>query len=164
MTKPKRLPLHPVKCLKIAIKDLRMVAADKRYKPNAGTWHSMKTHDDGYCHVCLAGAVIAGTLDNPINEELLLHHFDDNTSMMLEILDDIRLNRWHSIGFARNLHSKASIKFADMMASVAFKHHHFQDSKTALAFCDELEAMIPQMNAAWDEALKVSAAEKKQVN
>jgi len=56
-----RLPSKPSALIRLALSDLRKVEKDKRYKVNMRFWHlpiSVRR-----CNVCLAGAVIAQTLE-----------------------------------------------------------------------------------------------------
>ena len=47
--------------LEIALDDLELVEADPHYAVNMNQWHNISSVN-GICHVCLAGAVMAGTL------------------------------------------------------------------------------------------------------
>ena len=48
--------------LALAIGDFERVLADDRYAIDMTVWHGPEDHDDGRCHVCLAGSVIAKTI------------------------------------------------------------------------------------------------------
>jgi hypothetical protein len=62
---PSRLPDTPSELLTVALADLAAVERDPRYRINMGSWHVPE--EDGTCSVCLAGAVMARTLDmNPL--------------------------------------------------------------------------------------------------
>lgn len=51
--------------LRIALKDLSKAERSKKYVVNMGQWHSPDLQ--GRCHVCLAGAVMANSLEVPID-------------------------------------------------------------------------------------------------
>jgi hypothetical protein len=63
--------------LRLALKDLARAERSKRYVINMGTWHEpVQAYDastgscqeTGKCQVCLAGSVIAGTLNADLSE------------------------------------------------------------------------------------------------
>ncbi len=57
----KTLPNLPSKLILLALKDLRLVEQDPRYTVHMDTWHCMDY--SSVCSVCLAGAVMAKSLD-----------------------------------------------------------------------------------------------------
>ena len=59
------LPRTPSKLIRLALADLRKVEQDPRYKIDMRVWHSWDKKEQRCC-VCLAGAVIAQTLEMPI--------------------------------------------------------------------------------------------------
>lgn len=61
-----KAPLSAV--IRVALEDLARVEADPRYEVNMGVWHDNFGH--GRCHVCLAGAVIAGTMGVPPTQKI----------------------------------------------------------------------------------------------
>ncbi len=66
-TKTIQLPNKPSALLDLALKDLIKTEKDKKYIINMGDWHL--TRDFLPCCVCLAGAVIAKTLEWPIDKD-----------------------------------------------------------------------------------------------
>lgn len=83
------LPDRPSELIRIALADLRKVEADNRYTVSMGSWH---TPEDGVCHVCLAGAVMAGTLGSDPSKLLGPHsgRFEEEDANKLNALDDFR--------------------------------------------------------------------------
>lgn len=57
-----KLPGQPSKLIRLAIKDLEAVEGDTRYMVDMRFWH-LANYDS--CHVCLAGSVMAKTLNIP---------------------------------------------------------------------------------------------------
>lgn len=63
----KKLPAAPKKlsaAIRLALDDLAKVERSKTYSVNMGVWHD-PTYPEPKCTVCLAGAVMAGTLGVP---------------------------------------------------------------------------------------------------
>jgi hypothetical protein len=83
------LPNLPSQLIRIALHDLRRVEHDARYTVDMGTWHSSED-GDGTCHVCLAGAVIAGILGHGPNEDVIPETVDRADALRLEALDALR--------------------------------------------------------------------------
>lgn len=83
------LPRHPGDLLRLAIKDLQLCQRSQGYKIDMAIWHRLQP--DGLCHVCLAGAVVAKSLQQPIGayeQNIGLH----NTMCMFAI-DHFRKGR-----------------------------------------------------------------------
>lgn len=57
------LPDKPSELIRLALSDLKKCEEDDRYGINMGVW--MKVTGDGECLVCLAGSVMAQTLNTP---------------------------------------------------------------------------------------------------
>ncbi len=74
--------------LALAIGDFEKVLADKRYVIDMGDWHLPL--DNGKCSVCLAGSVLAKSLNAPIRQEYFFH-MDDEVNDRLDALDRLRL-------------------------------------------------------------------------
>lgn len=56
-----KLPDRPGDLIRLAIGDLALVEADPNYRVNMWTWHAPRLGEP--CNVCLAGSVMAKTLD-----------------------------------------------------------------------------------------------------
>ena len=67
MEKAQHLPTTPSALIRAALADLRAIEADDGYVVDMSRWHWPTMDDRGQtvCQVCLAGAVMAQTLDVP---------------------------------------------------------------------------------------------------
>lgn len=63
----KKAAKKPSSLIRLALADLKACEADPDYKIDMRTWHEpfWKTVDKKVCHVCLAGTVLAKSLDAP---------------------------------------------------------------------------------------------------
>jgi len=59
------LPSIPSQLLRLALNDLELCEQDPRFRIKMETW-LVKNEGEDYCSVCLAGAVMAKTLQTPI--------------------------------------------------------------------------------------------------
>lgn len=91
MTK-KTLPDKPSALIRLALDDLRKVERSKRYMVDMGWWHDTGVHlrDPIKCVVCFAGAVMAGTLSVPIQDNCTPDYFDADVEAKLIALDYFR--------------------------------------------------------------------------
>lgn len=71
----------------VALRDLEQVEKDKRYVIDMQAWHSPK---GDACHICFAGAVMAGTLGKAPDWPHSPCDFDAATSAKLDALDAVR--------------------------------------------------------------------------
>jgi hypothetical protein len=69
-----QLPDKPSELLRTALSDLRACEGDPKYKINMHWWHRARL--DG-CYVCLAGAVMAKTLEFSFEENVAVYNFDN---------------------------------------------------------------------------------------
>lgn len=82
------LPDKPSALLRLALADLRKVEAlPEIYTVDMGTYHESW---DGRCNVCLAGAVMAGTLNIPADEDTLPCNLGIVFAPKLHALDALR--------------------------------------------------------------------------
>lgn len=86
-TKNITLPDKPSELIRLALADLALCAADPNYRIDMTDWHSP---DNGVCQVCLAGAVMAKSLNAPPAAGLHWIDFPDN-SHKIESLNDFRM-------------------------------------------------------------------------
>ncbi|MGI9295980.1 MAG: hypothetical protein ACR2PS_18510 [Pseudomonadales bacterium] len=93
---PKRLPKTPSKLIRLAIADFRRVLRLKKtYVVDMTEWHEPNSH----CSVCLAGAVMAGTLKASPDVEMSPGDYDDATDRALYALNDFRMGCfWDALG------------------------------------------------------------------
>lgn len=82
--------------LSTAIRDARSLDAN-RYQPNHNEWHNPNIPNvSSYCEVCLAGAVIAGSLQEQPNQYRTSRSYDSRTEKLLDALDSMRKGNWYS--------------------------------------------------------------------
>ena len=74
--------------LELALDDLEKIEKNPRYGITMSAWH--EPLPDGICHVCLAGAVMAQTLEVPHNSDITPSLFPDTLSRKLNALDFLR--------------------------------------------------------------------------
>lgn len=81
----------PSKLIRLALKDLRKVELSTEYKVNMDDWHvpANKYENASACFVCLAGAVMAGTLDADIKSDIVPQDFTGNRDALIA-LDEFR--------------------------------------------------------------------------
>ena len=85
------LPETPSALIRLALDDLRKVERDPRYEVWMGYWHTGTGHPERTrCCVCLAGAVMAGTLGAQPSDALCPGSYDEGTRGRLEALDYFR--------------------------------------------------------------------------
>ena len=70
-----KLPDKPSELIRLALADLALCAADPNYRIDMGQWH-MPEH--GVCQVCLAGAVMAKSLNASRAAEFYPEDFPEN--------------------------------------------------------------------------------------
>lgn len=86
-----RLPGRPSRLIRRALRDLREVERSPDYEVDMGEWHT-PSHD-GTCAVCLAGSVMAISLELAVDELATPGHGDMSRrdSCKLEALDEFRV-------------------------------------------------------------------------
>lgn len=81
------------KLLRLALKDAQAISKDERYELNMLSWHNPRAvRNDIHCSVCLAGAVMALTLDVGIGESRTPDSFGpgSDTALALLAIDSMR--------------------------------------------------------------------------
>ena len=100
MTEPIAVPEKLSDLIRLAIADGRKLHQERSndYYPNYGRYHSYPTHNNyggdqegpfDVCHICLAGAVMAGTLQVPL-ESVSLQRIRLPWHSALLVLDNVR--------------------------------------------------------------------------
>lgn len=84
-----RLPNKPSALLQLALDDLERCEKDPHYEIYMGEWHSP---GDKHCLVCMAGAVIAKTLECDRFNEVTPCLLDHDNSQKLRAIDAFRSN------------------------------------------------------------------------
>ena len=87
--------LSPSALLLLAITDLARCELDPNYVIQMFTWHSPRSYYSNACSVCLAGAVMAQSLNTPLRERRRPADFDEHTANSLKALD------WFRLGYLR---------------------------------------------------------------
>ena len=82
------------KLLELALNDLRKAERSKKYEVDMGQWHV----PNSVCKVCLAGAVMAFSLDANQSEEVDPGDFDDGWDEALSELDSMRCGHFWGVG------------------------------------------------------------------
>lgn len=80
-----RLPDKPSELIRLAVADLKRSEADPCYRIEFGTWHDVTPSK--ICVVCLAGAVMAFSLDVPQLTTTSPQHFRPDIRAKLSALD-----------------------------------------------------------------------------
>ncbi len=83
------LPTVPSALLRVALKDLKACEADAAYRINMGRWHSPSK--EGFCEVCMAGAVIAQSLEISSGEHAGPRYFPDDVRDSMYALNLFRV-------------------------------------------------------------------------
>ena len=99
--------------IRVAIEDARALGR-KSYEPECALWHS--PGGEHGCRVCLAGAVIAGTLGASPNRYISPDYFilsAPDIYAALKALDSARQGNWHLA--ASKLHIKLPLNVADRL-------------------------------------------------
>ena len=137
-----KLPDTMNRLLTVAIEDARKLPPEL-YEPQSLRWHSLTPYD--LCQVCLAGAVIAGTLKTPRDRTVYPQQLLGDATRKLESLDFIRRGewlrafkcfylRWPKIAAGRLLHHLPSPSDTHFDGWDEFNRH-----------LDSLEAIVPKL-------------------
>ena len=86
--------LKPSELIRVALDDLGKVEESDQYAVDMWVWHQpnklSKIYGGAACSVCLAGAVMVGSLESEIENELDPDDFGYGTKRVLEALDTLR--------------------------------------------------------------------------
>ena len=82
--------LKPSELIRTAVTDLAECELDPQYLIDMDVWHSPSVCLYGECRVCLAGAVMAKTLNAPSNCSFSPYHTDLRSSNALNAIDSFR--------------------------------------------------------------------------
>ena len=128
--------------LEAAIADAR--ALDPRiYQPNYITFHSAAALTQ--CQVCLAGSLIAGTLQATPDESFAPEHFDRTTRGNLQALDFIRRGHWVLAFYEFHRYWPRS-PIEDRLRKIQKPaHSDFQCWNTFRSHLDSLESSLPEL-------------------
>lgn len=120
MSRKTRPPKTLSGLIRLAVNDARKLDRDA-YWPVCNTWHEPSGRQSGaVCRICLAGAVIAGTLGAPTDADVRFLDQIDDTEWVdaLTAIDHARTGKWR---LARmKLGHEPTVKDDAAMASVAY--------------------------------------------
>ena len=88
-----KLPDKPSELIRLALDDLEKAEKSPTYEVNMDRWHTQE--EDGICHVCLAGSVMAFSLDVPAEQTIDLTDWikkDPEIASKLIALDYLRID------------------------------------------------------------------------
>jgi len=77
---------NPLELLQLAVKDMKLVAQDDRYKLDIGSFYEI-INDDKKCIVCAAGSIMAKSLPKKI--DMSTRSWTERTKYMLYLISDI---------------------------------------------------------------------------
>jgi hypothetical protein len=101
MTEKEFLKLKPSALIKVAVADLIAVEKmKKKYTVDMNIWHDVSIEEDGTCHVCLAGSVMACTLGVDASRDIEPSQLSDKLEDRLNAI-----NRFREGYIADGLHS-----------------------------------------------------------
>ena len=120
-----KLPDKPSELIHLALNDLELCEKDDSYAINMHVWHCPELHDDvpPLCAVCMAGSVMAKTLNVPVEVEVCSQSFDwlENQdgefctiSQKLEAIDEFRQGELYSGLMSMDMDTTAGLQVARM--------------------------------------------------
>ncbi len=86
----KELPDKPSELIRLALGDLEKVEDSPMYEVDMNLWHTGLNGKFGICHVCLAGAVIASSLQHHNEDWVTPAHFNIPDKRKLIVIDHLR--------------------------------------------------------------------------
>ena len=90
MTNPS-LPDLPSALIRVALTDLQVIQKNPAYNIKMSMWHMTLVDDEEtICQVCLAGAVMANTLNADITRDMSPQDYSRVDARKLDALDDFR--------------------------------------------------------------------------
>ena len=148
----KTLPDWPSYLIELAIDDILSIDRSKM-RPFWGVWYK-NPHNSAQCQICLAGAVMAGTLGvakpsrgREIRPEHLM--FDVETERKLNLIESARAQRWSlvldkALSFPTYARNAATMKLASDCKKELRKleiddtHEYFTNMDACIAYTKEL--------------------------
>ena len=109
--------LKPSELLFQAMEDLSLCEDDPTYEISMGSWHQPLSGQGASCGVCLAGAVMAKTLNVSYFRSTKPDYFDSGTERALDALDEFRCgwvcNALHHLGYESEANNFKNRRVAD---------------------------------------------------
>ena len=128
--------------LEAAIDDARSLDPE-HYQPVSYAWHS--PDEDGPCQVCLAGSLIAKSLQGSPHQMLTPYRFSEDTQRMLQAVDYMRNGNWY-LAFIRFYGFHPSCSFEYLLGGIpAPSNSDFVGWHAFRAHLDSLQAILPEL-------------------
>ena len=128
--------------LAAALSDARTLNP-KTYRPNAVAWHSPA--DDGNCHVCLAGSLIARTLSLSPSNYFSPYDFGGEIADKLQALNLMREGIWTCAYFRFHGRWPAAAVYRQLEALPRADHRDFLGWPQFLKHLDSLDSILPRL-------------------
>jgi hypothetical protein len=142
----KTLPDKPSELIRLAISDLCKVEKNPVYRINMNRWHHLN-YKDMVCEVCLAGAVMAGSLDADPYLSISPFSFKPSIYYKLQALDEFRLGTFfEGVGYLEHagaISLDERVKLEELLGAKPHERHEensaqFKSDMLALANFFEL--------------------------
>lgn len=136
------LPKSMSGLIEIALADARSLDP-MLYNPNGRHWHARM--NGGPCQVCLAGSVIAGTLDAPSHRNRFPWSFDRDTENKLCAIDSMRCGYWERafrLVYGFGPVAQIGLRLSTIGKSTHIDFHGWDEFRTHL---DSLESKLPAL-------------------
>ena len=132
------LPDTLTELLEVAIADGRSLIGNENYRFFSGDWHRAIVDSETYTcknYVCLAGAVMAGTLGTNHLYDCLPREFPKSVSRKLVCIDDMRTGDFRMAWM--NMYGTLAPEYVqDFMSCV---DSHFRDEASFIALLERME-------------------------
>lgn len=149
----KKLPEKLSALIEVALVDLAAVRADPRYVIDLGIYHHKPSATEP-CSVCLAGAVMAGTLGADIVRDLGPYNFGETARDQLHALNHVRVGRVedaeqfvHPRGGFDSVAAHVETKYRDKFPEgrTRFDNYDLQDGRTYNRFVRQMNWLIAEL-------------------
>ena len=144
VNEPCKLPGSMSGLLTAAIADARSLNPDI-YIPNSFKWHT--TNNNGDCFFCLAGSLIARTLNNgsTFPTTLFPEHFSLDTDHKLRAVDAMRLGEWFEAFSLLYINDPCPQAFKLLSELPVPLYRNFEGWGSLHAHLSSLEKLLPQL-------------------
>ena len=137
--------------LALAVADARRIDRND-YLPSFGDWHTPK--DNGLCAICLAGSVLAGTLEVSPHCQAIPFLRNNAYFRKLQALDSSRCGEWLDAFHFMHRKWPSGITRSRLQSLAAPSHPLFQGWKQFDAHLDSIETFVPLIREIELEFLK----------
>ena len=141
-----RLPDKLSELIRLAVADCKLVEQDPRYELDMMEWHNPSKFG-GSCEVCMAGAIMAKTLEAPIEVAFTAssgRHSDDEADKLLAI-DEIRGGNFETALTTLSINCDEHLNEIDKLENYVQDRYNNEDDRadwdTYLYAADKLEEM-----------------------